>query len=172
MVDIAIGSVIGVGQIIGIILIFLAIVFLFINHGVKTRGLGYVIFITVNAVITISLFKYNITHFNAVEAEQFLILLMLSFYFFIMAYKLKKENPFRFFSKPIFLSQSLSEGVSVVLMSFAYLFAPASIITTLKRALNVMWAMFSGSFFFKEKHFLVKAMSFVILVAGLIFLII
>jgi len=88
-----------------------------------------------------------------------------------MAFFIAKENPIRFLKKSIFLGQSLSEGAGSVVMSFAYLFAPASIITTAKRAFSILWATLSGTFYFHEKHFLLKLLSFALIVGGLILLI-
>ncbi|KKS99535.1 MAG: hypothetical protein UV75_C0003G0011 [Candidatus Giovannonibacteria bacterium GW2011_GWA1_43_15] len=81
--DLALGYAIGLKQIIGIIIIFLALIILFLDRGINRRGVGFVIFSAVNAVLTISLFKYDIAHFNSVEAEQSIIYIILMIYLFL-----------------------------------------------------------------------------------------
>ena len=87
-----------------------------------------------------------------------------------MAVVVAKENPLQFLRKPIFFIQSATAGIGTVLISFAYLFAAASIITTVKRAAGILWAMLSGNVYFKEKHFLLKLFSLILIVVGLVLL--
>ena len=170
-IDIFLGYAIGPNQIIGIGMIIAGLVILLINHGIKRKGLWLVAFTAVNAAITISLFKYDITHFNSVESEQGIIMIILMAYFFVMAILVKKEDPIKFLKKPIFLVQSLSSGIASVLMSFAYLFASASIITTAKRSLTILWSILSGKIYFHEKNLIVKIVSYLFIVLGLVFLV-
>lgn len=85
-----------------------------------------------------------------------------------MARFVAKENPFLFLKQPIFLVQSLSAGLGGVLVSFAYLFGAASVITATTRALSVLWAITSGNLYFKEKHTAVKLILFSFLAIGLV----
>ena len=169
-VDILLGYSIGIYGLWGIGLIVLALIVLFINHGITKKGAGLVLFAAINAVITISLYKYNITHFNSVEVEQSIVHAVLLVYVFIMAKRVAKENPVQFLRKPLFLGQSVAAGIGTVFISFAYLFGAASVITTVKRAAAILWAMLSGNVYFKEKHFLLKLFSLLLIVIGLIFL--
>lgn len=169
-VDVTLGYEIGTSQMLGISLIVLSFIILFINHGINKKGAWLVVFTAVNAVITISLFKYNITHFNSVEAEQSIIFLVLMLYFYLMARHIAKEKPIFFLKKPVFLIQSLTKGIAGVFMSFAYLFAPASIIATAKRSTTILWSILSGNFYFHEKKFVVKLISFIFIVVGLVLL--
>jgi len=122
------------------------------------------------AVATLSLYKYDITHFNSVEAEQTIVTCVLMVYFFTLATRVAKENPFGFLRRPLFLLQSLSSGSASVASSFAYLFAPASIITTALRSFSVLFALISGKFYFHEKHMYLKAVIFLMVTAGLVLL--
>lgn len=169
-VDMVLGYTIGVNEFWGIGLIIAALVILFINHGVSKAGAGLVLFTAVNAVATISLYKYNITHFNSVEVEQGIIHIILLVYFFIMALYVARENPFQFLRKPLFFAQSAGAGIGTVLISFAYLFGAASVITAVKRAGGILFAMLSGNVYFKEKGFLIKVFSLGLIVIGLVFL--
>src|SRR3989344_9678468 len=154
-VDIILGYSITAGNIAGIIIIALGFLILFINHDIQKRGAWLTLFITVNSVATISLFKYDITHFNSIEAEQGLMTLILMF---------------SFFRKRIFLGQSLSSGVGGIINSFAYGFAPASIITAASRSFEIFWAIISGKKYFHEKSTATKFISMFFIVIGLFLL--
>lgn len=170
MVDIMLGYSITTGNIIGIVIIAIGFFILFINHGIQKKGAWLVLFTAINAVATLSLFKYNITHFNSIEAEQGLMTLIIMGYFFSMAYFSSKENPFSFFKKRIFLGQSLASGVGGIINSFAYGFAPASIITAASRSFEIFWAIISGKRYFHEKSAATKFISMFVIVAGLFLL--
>ena len=172
LTDIILGYAITFNQVIGISLLVLALVLLLLNQGLKTKGVWYVLFTAVNAVVTLSLFKYNISHFNSVEAEQSLVMIFLLVYFGLMSFFVVKENPFRFFKKPLFLGQSLASGLGTVLGSFVYALAPASVITTFTRAGAVLSAVLSGRLYFQEKKFGLKIFAFFLVLLGLIFLVV
>ena len=154
----------------GLLLIAGSLILLFINHGIRRRGMWLVAFISVGAVGTISLYKYNITHFNSVEVEQGLAYFVLIVFFYLMARLRAKENPLRMLAHPVFSTQSLLAGVGGVIISFAYLFSAASVITTAKRALDIVFATLSGRLYFHEKKFWVKVLSFLLILVGLFLL--
>ena len=170
IIDIVLGYAITIFHIIGIFIIAIGFMILFLNHGIRKKGLGFIIFTTINAAVTISLFKYNITNFNSVEAEQGLITVILMIYFFIMAYYTAKENPLSFFKKPIFLTQSVVSGISSVISSFAYIFAPSSIITAARRSFDVLLSIVCGNVYFNEKHLGIKIFAMFFVVSGIIVL--
>src|SRR3989344_8855601 len=124
MVDIALGYVITTKQLFGITFIFIAVAMLLSIEHLRIKGLCLLIGSSLNAVITISLFKYNITHFNSVEAEQSLISLIVMIYLFFCAMLIYKEDPFRFMRKPVFMVQMATSGLASIIVSYAYLFAP------------------------------------------------
>ncbi len=166
--DIALGYSISTGAFIGIGLILVSLCSLFFSHTLKKNGAGLTVATMLLAVATLSLYKYDITHFNSVEAEQGIIVGILLLYFFFMARWVSKENPFRLFSQPSILGQSLSAGIADVLMSFAYLYGSASIITAAKRGLGVFWAILSGNRYFKEAGLAAKLFALLTIVAGLL----
>jgi len=151
----------------GITLIILALLIIFSNHGIKKKGVGYVTFSALNAVLTISLFKYDISHFNSVAAEQLFINLILLICFLSLALVKAKENPFVFLTKPIFFLQSAAIGLGGVMESFAYNYGVASIITAAKRSIAIFWSILSGRTYFREKHIVIKFFVFFVLLAGL-----
>lgn len=169
-VDLVLGYTLNPYQLLGMSIIFVAIFLLLSSQGFKAKGLFLCLFTAVNAVATLSLFKYNITHFNSVESEAVIILLVLMLYFFLMATIAKQENPLRFLRRPAFLLQSGSSGAAVCVSSFAYAFAPASVIVTAVRAFGVLFSLLSGKFYFKEEKFLFKILLFMGIVVGLILL--
>lgn len=63
------------------------------------------------------------------------------------------------------------QGLAFLAESFAYSFAPASIIMAAKRSSATTWSMLSGQFVFSEKNFLFKITVFVALVAGILLLV-
>lgn len=155
-------------QTIGIIAIVLALLILSLNHGIEKKGLLYVILSTVNGAATLTLFKFNITHFNSVEGEQFFLITILLIYLGCSAWFWHKEKPWNLLKKPVFFVQSATYGAGIVLDSFAYLFAATSIITVIKRALSVLWSVLAGHFIFKEKSFLIKFGCFVLITFGIL----
>lgn len=169
--DIVLGYSISSYQIAGIFIIFISLLIFFLNHGVSKQGLGWTIFSTVNAAVTISLFKYNITHFNSIEAEQILIFLIIMVYLLVSARFWGYENPILALKKPVFFLQASSSGLGDLLGSFAFIFASASIITTSQRSFAVLWALFSGNLYFHEKELGRKIFSLVLIILGLILLI-
>ena len=156
LVDINLGYTFSIYQYIGIGILTLLFIVFFTDHDFSKKGAKFALFAAVNAVITISLYKYNITNFNSVVGEQLVIASLLFLLFFFVLIFTTKKNPFNLFRHKIFVTQSVLDGIGAILMSFAYMFAVASVISGAKRSFSVLWALFSGNYFFKEKHFLIK----------------
>ena len=169
-VDVALGYTLTMPQIVGISLIVVSFLILFAHGGLRWKGAGLVLFTAVNAVVTISLFKYNITNFNSVEAEQSIISIVLMGYFYLMARFYTKERPFSYLAKPVFFAQSFAMGIGSALLPFAYLFAPASVITSAKRVGAILVSTLSGNIYFKEKRFAVKLVAFTLMAASIVLL--
>lgn len=170
VVDVVLSYSVSMPQIAGMSFIIASLVLIFINHGIRREGAWLVVFCAINAVATISLFKYDVTHFNSVEAEQGIVSLILVIFFFLMALTRAKENPLRLLAHPVFFMQSFLMGAGGSVMGFAYFFSTASVITAAKRAFNILFAMLSGRIYFHEKKLWVKILSFVLIVIGLVFL--
>lgn len=170
LVDLGLGYTLSLTQLIGISVIAVSLIILFINHGIKRKGAGYVVAGALLAVVTISLYKYDITHYNSVSAEQGIMSLIIMTFYYLMARFVSHENPFRLLRNPAIFAQSLACGVGQVFMSFAYLLAPASIISTASRSFNALASLIAGDVYFKEKYIFVKGTAFVIMVIGIILL--
>ncbi|TSC55411.1 MAG: Uncharacterized protein Greene041679_622 [Parcubacteria group bacterium Greene0416_79] len=171
IVDLLLGYALTGNQIIGASILTVSILLLFLNHGLSGKGTGWVLLSAVNAVATLSLFKYHITFFNSVEAEQIIIQLVLLFVFTAAAWRTTGKNPLLLFRKPVFLLQSLSEAAAGVVVSFGYLFVPASVGTSVARSTSVFFSMLSGNRYFKEKKLAQKLIAFLLLVVGFAFLV-
>lgn len=169
-VDLFLGYAIGFKQGLGVGIIVLTLLFLFFNHGISKKGIWWTLAGAINAVFTISLFKYDITHYNSIEAEQLLISVILLLYFAVIAKIKFSENPILFIFQKRFFVQSSSYGIASIFGSFAYGFAPASIIIAVERSTSVIWAVFSGNFYFREKGLLIKIITALFLVGGFILL--
>lgn len=150
---------------IGVCFIVFGIIVLLVNHGINKKGIKYVIFSTINASITISIYKYLITYYNSVEAQQILTNLVLMIVILALAYK-AGENPFRLMFKKGYFLQSFLVGVAGVPLGFAYLFAPASVIISVKRGSGLMWSIISGRTYFKENHIILKLISCAFVLIG------
>lgn len=168
--DFAMGYAIGIGQMFGMLLIVCSLILLFINHGIRRKGAWLVAFSAANAVVTISLYKYDITHFNSAAAEQILVTLGIMAFFFLLALAKARQNPLRLMFKPVFFAQSVLMGLGGVMISMAYVFSAASVITSLKRASTVLFAVLSGRIYFREKKLLLKLVSYGLILAGLFLL--
>ncbi len=171
LIDIALSYTVAPLQIVGMALIVSPIAFLLYVERRQIKGLRYLLIGAVNAAVTISLYKYDISHFNSVEAEQSLIGIALMVYFFIFAYIKAGENPLRFLRKRAFAAQATASGLANVAVSFAYFFAPASIILATLRSSAVLLAILTGRLYFRERHFLIRITLFVFVLVGLILLI-
>ena len=169
--DLSLGYAISNGRMIGMGLIVAAIFILLSSERYRTKGLLLLLLTAANAAITISLYKYDVSHFNSVEAEQSIVGLIVMAYFFTLARLRGGENPLRILQKPRFAAQALASGSSSFVGSFAILFAPASVITTALRASAVLFSILSGRFYFKEKRFFVKLLLFALMGVGLVLLV-
>jgi len=171
LIDLALGYKIGLWPMIGMTTIIVTLIFLFSSNKIKKIGAGLVTFTAMNAVITISLFKYDITYYNSVAAEQLIIYLILLLFAFLISIIKAKENPLvMLFKKRIFFLQSLTTGVGGVAESFAFNYGAASIIMAAKRSSAIFWSIVSGKKYFKEKYLLTKILIFGLLLIGLVLL--
>jgi drug/metabolite transporter (DMT)-like permease len=169
--DIALGYSISVAQIAGISLVVFAFLFLFTHHGFSRQGKMLGIISAILAVATISLYKFNITHYNSVEVEQTIMGISIMLTLFFVAWIRAKENLFQYLFKPLFFLQSISAGLGSVLINFAYLFGPASLITTAKRSFSILMAIASGNQYFGEKNLRIKLFAFFLISAGILLMV-
>lgn len=166
--DIFLGYTLTIPQLAGISLMVLAFVFLSLNHGLSRKGKMLSLFSALIPVGTLTLYKYNISNFNSVEAEQALLHGVTLVAFIVGARMYTKENLFASLLHPRYFLQSVIAGIGSVFLSFAYVFAPASVITAAKRAFEILGAIVSGQTYFKEKHVIIKLISCTMIVGGVV----
>jgi hypothetical protein len=164
--DFMLGYALEITQVAGVSLMVVAFLFLFFNHGLSRKGKLLSLVSAMIAVATITLYKYNITHYNSVEAEQTYMHVILLVAIIAAAKIRAHENVFWYLTQPLFITQSVLSGFASVFMSFAYVFAPASIIMAAKRAFEVLASIGAGRAVFKEKHLSVKLTGFSLLLLG------
>lgn len=158
-------------QMLGIIFIVIPIAILFHVDLSKSKRMLLVLAVAVLAAMDLTLYKYDISHFNSVESEQAIMSLVISLYFFLTAVLIRGENPFAFLRQKIYAVQAASSGIAYVVNSFAYLYAPASVIMAAFRGFSVLFSVISGTFYFRERSFLLRAFLFVLIAIGLVLLI-
>ncbi|MCR4327954.1 MAG: hypothetical protein NUV53_00345 [Patescibacteria group bacterium] len=171
MADIVLGYAISPMQFGGIFVVAVGLLLLLINHGIKVRGIPYVVGFVVTSAATISLYKYDITYFNSVGAEQGIIYAILLSYFTLSVIVRNRKNPFVFLMRYPFSLQSIAHGGVGIVSSFAYTFAPASIIITARRAFGILSSVVSGKIYFHERHLLAKSAAFVLVMVGIVMLV-
>lgn len=169
-IDISLGHKISVSQILGVMIIFGALVYLLGRQTLNPKGARLVILIGALASITLSLYKYDITHYNSVAAEQLLVYLAIMIYCTAAAWHRGRERTWAYLFKERTEFQSLFNGLAGVLSAYAYLYVPASIAVTYSRATEVLFAMIFGNLVFHEKKFNRKLAGLSIVILALVFL--
>lgn len=166
--DLWIGYAVSITEMAGISLIVVALVFLLLNHGLSRRGKMLSLASAIIAVATISLYKYNITHYNSVAAEQTLMHFLMLVAMVLGGAVYARENVLRYLLHPVFLAQSIAAGIANVLLSFGFAFGHPSVIMAAKRSFEIGVSVISGKAYFHEKHILIKSISLVLIAGGIV----
>lgn len=172
VVDIVLGYHLTLWQLLGIGLMFFGLLLAFHHNPRGKKGAGLALTGAVISVGTASLYKWDITRYNSVAGEQIVLFSCLLVFFYIQSYRSSGGSPLKLVFRPKSGAQSLSSGLSSAIESFAYGFAPASVVIALKRSLALMWSICFGRTYFHEKNTRRKVYSGGILVAGLCLLVI
>jgi hypothetical protein len=169
VVDVVLGYNISGWQMAGIAILFGALIGALGRRTLNQRGIVWVLISALLAVVTISLYKYDITHYNSVAAEQLIVFgsILLTFFLIDLA---RGQNPAPFLKSRFGQAQSLTTGLGTVLESYAYVFAPASIIMSGKRSFAVLWSILAGRRFFAETGLGGKVITLGLVIIGLILL--
>jgi hypothetical protein len=155
LVDLAIGYKLTSLQIAGTFIVFLTLISAIRDKQSSRKGSGLIFVSSVLSVGMASISKYDITYFNSVAVDQSIVM-GCSLAFFSLACFVQGSNPFRLLSKPRNNTQSMTAGLSGVLEGFAYLYAPASVVVSLKRGTALIWSTISGKIYFKEENLIQK----------------
>ena len=150
LVDVALGYTLTLVQFVGVSLITLSLVFMFLGKRISRKGVALSLFSAVNAVITISIYKYDITNFRSVAVEGMYITAILFCYFALRSFILHGSGMFRTLYRKDVAYLAGGNGVAAVLVSFAYQYGPASLILAMVRAGSLFWSFIFGAIYFGE----------------------
>jgi hypothetical protein len=135
------------------------ILFSFIWFNTKHKTINwkwwyFALFTAINAVITLSLFKYSITNYwNSLEIDQWIMALWTVIFF--IWYNLRKEKKIGLYllkKEKIFWIQWILMAITSIVLSYSYLYLNASEATAVKRAWEMFWSVLAGFVFFQETH--------------------
>ncbi len=154
-------------QLLGVAFIVVALLFLFMNHGLSRKGAALSLLSAFLASLTISIYKYSITNYNSPEIDQSIVNFFLLVFFFVMAKYVYKEDAVKAFWHRRSLGQSMIAALGSLVESYAYLFAPASVIVAAKRSLAVFWSVLSGKVAFHERKLAIKLIALFLCAVGL-----
>ncbi len=168
--DVVIGSGLGWMQILGVIVIILSMIVFFLNHGFARRGVWLVVATSITGAITSLLYRYTLTHGNAVEAESLISGTLIATYFFFQARHHEQKNPFTHLRNRLIVFQSAAFGASSIILGFSFLFAPSSVVMAVKRSAAVIWSMIAGIAVFHERDRVTKTIAATLAVIGVVLL--
>lgn len=158
VIDISLGYHITQWQLVGVGVMFAALVLAFRHNPLGRKGAGLAALSGFLAVGTVSLYKYDISHFNSVAAEQIVVLAILVSFFYIQSARSSRRSPLKMLFHPNTGTQALASGIVIPLESFAMSLAPASVIIAYKRSFALIWSIIFGGAGFHE-HSLARKMS-------------
>ncbi len=170
IVDIVLGYTISNAQLLGIGIIAASLLAYFGVEHLKTKGLRLTIFSALLSVVTISIYKYDVSHFNTPSVIQLLSSSALGLIYGIRVLFSKKDMSLlsKLREHPMLGFVFASEAIASTMLSFAYLYAPASLVLSVSRASAVVWSLLSGVFYFHEKKVLKKVFFCAVLAIGLV----
>jgi hypothetical protein len=167
LVDYLVGYELQSSQLLGMILIFVAMLILTVNNKIKKDGIGLLTLGALIAVATTSLFKYNIENFNSVATEQSIVLFAYLFYFGLQMMR-NAEYPIKTLRKVWAEEISLFAGFATVLNSFALSLLPPSLMLTFKRSGSMGWSLVLGQKVFHEHHIIRKIIAASVALCGVV----
>jgi len=154
-VDLILGYHLTILQIVGVLVMFGGLLLAFHHNPRGKKGAGLAIACALISVATISLYKWDISHYNSIAAEQIVVTFFMAVSFYISA-RYVGDSPLRLVIRPVSGGQSLASGLSGAIEGFAYAFAPASVILALKRCGALLWTIIFGRTYFHEKSLIQK----------------
>lgn len=170
VIDLFLGYTVSTQQLVGIGLIVATVLFVWHSKNVKKSGMHYVVISSLLPILTITLYKYNITHYNSIISEQVVSYTVLTLYF-ALRILWQGHNPLRLLFHKVFFIQSITQALGSILESFAFAYAPASIIITAKRSSSTIWSVVFGHRYFHEHHLVTKLLIALCLILGIVLLI-
>jgi hypothetical protein len=170
IVDLRLGYQISRFQIAGIVLLAAGVGILFLRSKRTKKGVKYCVAMALLAVITASLYKYDISHFNSVAVEQGITMSVMLIFFSVMAAVRGTRQPVRYLLQRPQGVQSVAAGLAVAVQSYAFMYAPASVIIAMKRGFALIWSIVFGHKWFHEHKLKVKLQTASVMLCGLFLL--
>lgn len=170
IVDYYLGYDISPVQVLGIGIVIVTVLILMKRDVWYKPSTKWLLLNTLCTVVYLSLYKYNIDHVTSVETLQTIFTGAVLISSIIGARVFEKQNLFKLFKKPFALLQAGSMGIGSVLDGFAYLYAPASIITATYRSAQALCTLISGSLYFHEHKIWSKIIAIIFLSGGVLLL--
>lgn len=170
LVDIMLGYQLSNAQFAGIGIIAAALLAYFGTGHVKGKGMYLALYSSVLSVVTISIFKYDVSHYNTPGVVQLLASLAVAIIYGVRVLCSKHDRKLLGHMKdhPLLGLTLLAQAASSALISYAYALAPASLVLALSRASAVIWSLISGVFYFHEHKVVRKAFVCAVLAVGLL----
>jgi hypothetical protein len=155
IVDILVGYTVTPFQIVGVLLLFVVIAFVFKEHVIKKKGLKYLVACTLLPVVTVSLYKYDITHFNSFAAETTIVMAALVLFWTVVNIY-QRHSPLKHLKDPQVVVQVLAAAIGSILINIAFVFTIPSVLIAVKRASSIFWSTLSGIYMYREKRVATK----------------
>lgn len=119
VLDIILGYNISSFDISGVLLIFVGVYVLLHNNTAGKRGAGLILIAAVIAAATTALYKYDISKYNSVAAEQLIVCSVILVYLWVAGRVMKKPVKLKLLFHRVTGAQAISAGLSTVLISLA-----------------------------------------------------
>lgn len=154
--DLVIWYDVNIYQIIWVLFITVVLLITSFSWTISLKWVKYVLIANIVWFLNVTFLKYNITHFTSVESLIFTISIFTFLVFFF-------DILFREWIRPIincidknYVIFGVFAGINGILVNFAYLFGPASIINAIKKVWLMLWWVIFGKLIFKEINFIRK----------------
>lgn len=157
-------------QIAGVCVLFTGLAATLYHNADGRRGSGLGILVAFLAATSATLYKWDISHYNSVTGEQIVIYTSVLVFFYAISI-INGTSPIKLLLRPATGVQSISNGLGLAIESFAFSFAPASVVVALKRTLAVVWSILFGHRFFHEQKVKKKMVAGAVLAVGLALLV-
>jgi hypothetical protein len=168
--DVALGYHLTTLQVVAVFALLAGMALAFRRNPAGRRGAGWALAVAIIAAVCSTLFKWDISHYNSVAGEQIAVYSTVLGFYYVQA-RLAGNNPLKLLVKRASGIQSLSNGFGLAIESFAYAYAPVSVMVAVKRSFAIFWAVIFGQRFFHERRTHHKIIAGAVLAVGLILMV-
>jgi hypothetical protein len=168
--DVALGYHLTTLQVIAVFALLTGMALAFRRNPAGRRGANWALAVAIIAAVSAALLKWDISHYNSVAGEQITVYTTVLLFYYVQA-KLAGSDPLKLLVRRATGLQSLSNGIGLAVESFAYAYAPASVIVAIKRSFAIFWAVIFGQRYFHERRTHHKLIAGAVLALGLILMV-